>query len=73
MSKRTAEDKAFFVVSILLGSWVTVIIFGFLVYLGQQLLWQLRRSDCGLYTVSQQKSGDIPLRCVTDDKSKEQI
>lgn len=61
--KRSGEDIAFVICCGFFGVCLALVMAGVLVYLGQQLLWQLRRADCGSYTVAQQQAGNIPIQC----------
>lgn len=65
--KYDAGDIAFFVVMTAVCLWIATIMVFILIYFGQQLVWQLRRTDCGLYTVNQDKTGDIPMQCVQQE------
>lgn len=69
MSKYSAGDIGFGILFGFFGLCASIFVLGFMLFMGQQLLWQLRRTDCGIYTVAQQKDGDIPLQCVTKKAS----
>lgn len=72
MSKYSAGDIGSGIFFGFIGLCASIFVLGLMIFLGQQLLWQLRRTDCGIYTVAQQKDGNIPLQCTHEKASNKE-